>query len=52
MALFLEDLLTVLQKVSLKFPEEGSVAADVSLTIKTIVARLKSFATSDGPSLQ
>ena len=52
MALFLEDLLTVLQKVSLKFQEEGSVAADVSLTIKTTVARLKSFATSDGPSLQ
>lgn len=52
MALFLEDLLTVLQKVSLKFQEEGSVAADISLTIKTTITRIKSFATIDGPSLQ
>ena len=52
MALFLEDLLTVLHKVSLKFQEEGSVVADVSLTIKTTVDRIKSFGTSDGPSLQ
>lgn len=52
MALFLEDILIVLQKVSLKFQEEGSVAADVSLTIKTALACIKSFATTDGPSLQ
>ena len=52
MALFLEDLMTVLHKVSLKFQEEGSVVADVSLTIKTTVAQIKSFGTSDGPSLQ
>ena len=37
MALFLEDLLTVLQKVSLKFQEEGLVVADISLTIKTTI---------------
>ena len=52
MTQFLKDLLTVLHKVSLKFQEEGSVVADASLTIKTAVAHIKSFGTSDGPSLQ
>ena len=52
MALLLDDLLTILHKVSLKFQEEGSVVADVSLTIKTAVAWIKSFGTSDSPSLQ
>ena len=32
--------------------QEGSVVADVSLTIKTTVAQIKSFGTSDGQSLQ
>ena len=36
MALLLEDLLIVLQKVSLKF-QEGSVVAAISLTIKTTI---------------
>ena len=43
MALFLGDVLTVLHKVSLKFQEEGSVVADVSLTIGTMLTRIKSF---------
>lgn len=34
MALFLQDVLTVLHKVSLKFQEEGSVVADISVCIK------------------
>ena len=49
MALFLQDVLTVLQKVSLKFQEEGSVVADVSLTIKTTLKRIESFITNNGP---
>ena len=44
MALFLGYVLTLLHKVSLKFQEESSVVADVSLTIKTMLARIKSFA--------
>ena len=52
MVLFLHDVLTVLKKVSLKFQEEGSVVADVSLTVKTAITRIKSFAETDGPSLQ
>ena len=50
MALFLQDILTVLQKVSMKFQEEGSVVADVSLTIKTALTCIKSFAGNNGPS--
>ena len=50
MALFLDDILTVLQKVSMKFQEEGSVVADVSLTIKTALTCIKSFAGNNGPS--
>ena len=50
MALFLQDVLTVLQKVSLKFQEKGSVVADVSLTIKTTFKRIESFITNNVPS--
>ena len=42
-ALFLQDLLTVLHKVSLKFQEKHAVAADVSLTIKTVLTRIKTL---------
>ena len=42
MALFMQDVLTVLKKVSLKFQEEGSVVSDVSVCIKSAVARMKS----------
>ena len=45
MALFLQDILLVLHKVSLKFQEEGSVVADVSLTIKTALTRIKALST-------
>ena len=51
MVLFLHDVLTILKKVSLKF-QEGSVVADVSLTVKTAITQIKSFAETDGPSLQ
>ena len=44
MALFLQDILTILNKVSLKFQEENSVVADVSVSVKTTIARIKSLA--------
>ena len=43
MALFLQDLLTVLHKVSLKFQEDNSVVADVSLSFKTALLRIRSL---------
>lgn len=43
MALFLKDILTVLQKVSLKFQEANSVVADVSLCIKTALIRIRAL---------
>ena len=41
-----------MKKVSLKFQEEGSVVSDVSVCIKSAVARIKSLAHNDGPFLQ
>lgn len=52
MGLFMQDILTTLHKVSLKFQEEGSVVSDVSVCIKTAMARLQSLATTDGPFMQ
>ena len=52
MALFLQDILTTLHKVSLKFQEENSVVADISLCIKTTITRLKALEKSDGPFYQ
>ena len=52
MALHMQDILTVLHKVSLKFQEEGSVVSDVSLSIKTAIGRIKSLANQDGPFLK
>ena len=52
MALFLKDVLTILARVSKKFQEEGSVVADVSLTIKSTVRALELLSTKDGPFLQ
>ena len=43
MALFLQDILTILHKVSLKFQQDGSLLADISLCIKTTLARIKSL---------
>ena len=42
MALFLHDVLTVLHKISLKFQQDRSVLADVPLTIKIALSRIKS----------
>ena len=43
MALFLQDLLTVIHKVSLKFQEDNSVVADISVFIKTMASRIMSL---------
>ena len=43
MVLFLQDVLTVLHKVSLKFQEEKSVVADISVCIKTTISRIKAL---------
>ena len=52
MSLFLKDVLTILARVSKKFQEEGSVVADVSLTIKSTMRALELLSTKDGPFLQ
>ena len=52
MVLFLQDVLFVLKKVSLKFQEENSVAADISLTIKSTITQLQILKSKDGPFLQ
>ena len=52
MALFLQDVLFVLKKVSLKFQEETSVVADMALNIKTTIAQLNAMRSKDGPFLQ
>ena len=52
MSLFLKDVLTILARVSKKFQEEGSVVADVSLTIKSTVRALELLSSKDGPFLQ
>ena len=52
MSLFLKDVLTILARVSKKFQEEGSVVADVSLTIKSTMRALELMSTKDGPFLQ
>ena len=49
---FLQDLLTVLHKVSLKLQRDGSVVAGVSLYIKTTLTRIRSFEERDGPFIQ
>ena len=43
MALFLQDILTALHKVSLEFQQDSSVVADISLCIKTTLARIQSL---------
>ena len=52
MALFLQDVLFVLKKVSLKFQEENLVVADMALSIKTTIAQLNAMRSKDGPFLQ
>ena len=43
MSLFLCDVLTVLQKVSSKFQQDGSVVAEVSLCINTAMKTIQQF---------
>ena len=52
MALFLQDILTVLHKVSLKFQKHGSIVAEVSLCINTAIKTLQRFSNRDGPFLK
>ena len=52
MALFLQDVLFILKKVSLKFQEENSVVADVFLTIRTTIRQLEALKFKDGPFSQ
>ena len=52
MALFLQDILTVLHKVSLKFQKHGSIVAEVSLCINTAIKTLQQFSNTDGPFLK
>ena len=52
MALFLQDILTVLHKVSLKFQKHGSIVAEVSLCINTAIKTLQQFNNTDGPFLK
>ena len=52
MALFLQDILTVLHKVSLKFQKHGSIVAEVSLCINTAIKILQQFSNTDGPFLK
>ena len=52
MVFFLQDVLFVLKKVSLKFQEENSVAADISLSIKSTITQLQTLKSKDGPFLQ
>ena len=52
MALFLQDILTVLHKVSLKFQKHGSTVAEVSLCINTAIKTLQQFNNTDGPFLK
>ena len=52
MALFLQDILTVLHKVSLKFQKHGSIVAEVSLCINTAIKTLQRFSNTDGPFLK
>ena len=40
MTLSIQDLLTVLHKVSLKFEEDGFAVADVSVCFKTTLTRI------------
>ena len=52
MALFLQDILTVLHKVSLKFQKHGSIVVEVSLCINTAIKTLQRFSNTDGPFLK
>ena len=52
MALFLQDILTVLHKASLKFQKHGSIVAEVSSCINTAIKTLQRFNNTDGPLLK
>ena len=52
MALFMQDVLFVLKKVSLKFQEENSVVAEVALNIMTTIVKLNAMRSKDRPFFQ
>ena len=52
MALFLQDVLFILKKVSLKFQEENSLVVDMALAIKTTISQLQVLKSEDGPYFQ
>ena len=52
MSLFLQDLLTILHKVSLKFQQDGSVVSEVAFCIHTAIKTIQRFHNTDGPFLQ
>ena len=52
MSLFLQDLLTILHKVSLKFQQDGSVVSEVAFCINTAIKTIQRFHNTDGPFLQ
>ena len=52
MTLFMQDVLFVLKKVSLKCQEGNSVVTEIALSIKTTIAQLNAMRSKDGPFLQ
>ena len=48
----LQDVLFVLQKVSLKFQQENSLVADMALIIKTTISQLHALSVKEGPHYQ
>ena len=52
MALLLQDILTVLHKVSFKLQEHGSIVVEVSLYINTAITTLQHLSNTDGPFLK
>ena len=52
MALFLQDVLFILKKVSLKFQEESSLVLGMALAIKTTISQLQILKSKDGPYFQ
>ena len=52
MALFLQDALFILKKVSLKFQEENSLVLDMAVAIRTTISQLQVLKSKDGPYFQ
>ena len=52
MALFLQDVMSVLKMISLKFKEENSVDGDINLSINITMKQLQAMKFKDGTYLQ